>query len=68
MLISFLFFFSPFKEMFYQERAGLHAFSKETTPALYWQEKADNLRILNTKTGANYTGVLYFMNPLQVFY
>lgn len=32
----------PFKEMLYQERAGLPAFSKEVIPALYWQQKADN--------------------------
>lgn len=57
-------FFSPFKEMFYQERAGLHACSKETTPALYWQEKADTLRTFNTKTGAKYTEVRYLPIPL----
>lgn len=58
-------FFPPFKEMFCQERAGLYASSKEATPALYWQEKADK-EPLTPKMGAKCKEVQYCVSSLPL--
>ena len=60
-------FLSLFKETYYQERAGLNVFSKQATPALYWQEKADN-QLLTTKKVQNTMKFSLFQFLYRIFF
>ena len=61
-------FLSLFTEMLYQERAGLNVFSKQATPALYWQEKADNQLLTTTKKVQNTMKFSIFQFLYRIFF